>query len=163
MDFENQKETYLAVMIATLTKKSEILAELIELSKQQEALIKEDKIDEDLFNRNIEEKDQRIRKLLELDEGFETVYLYLKEELAVNKDKYREEIQKLKDLITTVTNQGVRLQVIEKQNKSRMDVYFRTKRSEIRNLQRSSQTATSYYKNITNQDHQQSYFFDKKN
>lgn len=163
MDLENHKETYLAVMIASLEKKSDLLEQLFERSKQQEQLIKNNQINDEDFNRIIEEKDAGIAKILELDEGFEKLYHYLKEELAVSPGKYQKEIQKLKDLVTIVTDRGVQLQAIELQNKTRMELYFQSKRKEIKNFKLSSQTATSYYKNMADQHQQQSYFFDKKN
>lgn len=163
MALDNQNETYLAVMIATLEKKSVLLEQLIELSQQQELLIKNDQIDEETFDQIIDEKDNRIEMILKLDDGFEKIYQYLKEELKTGQESYQNGIQKLKELITIVTDKGVQLQVIEKQNKSRMDTYFQSKRKEIKNFKLSSQTASSYYKNMADQHQQQSYFFDKKN
>ena len=165
MDLENQyqKETYLSVLIASLEKKGELLVQLLELSKQQETLIKSDRIDDEAFDKVIDEKDQRIKMILKLDEGFDKIYANIKDELTVNQSRYTKEIQKLKALITEVTDLGVQLQVIEKQNKTRMETYFQTKRKEIKNFKLSSQTATSYYKNMTDQhQQQQTYFFDKK-
>ncbi len=162
MDFVNQSETYLAVMIASLEKKSDLLEQLFELSKQQEQLIKSDKFDDEQFNRIIEEKGVGIAKIQELDQGFDKLYQSLKEELTANPGSYKKELQKLKDLISTVTDRGVQLQALEMQNKTRMEAYFRSKRKEIKDFNLSSQTATSYYKNMTDQYQQQSYFFDKK-
>lgn len=162
MDFKNQKETYLAVLIASLEKKIELLDQLIALSKEQELLIINDSINEERFNQILDEKDIKINRILELDEGFDKIYQNLKEELAVNMNNYKDEIQKLKDRITTVTNKGVQLQVIEKQSKSKMEFYFHAERKKIKEFRLSNQTASSYYKNMTDHYEQQSYFYDKK-
>lgn len=162
MEFDNQKETYLAVMIASLENKNALLEQLITLTREQEALIRGEIIEEKPFNRNLEEKEKRILKIREFDQGFEKLYQALKEELDGNKDKYREKIQRLKELITEITDQSVQLQVLERQNKARMEVYFSNKKRELRNLKKSNQTVLNYYKNMTDHQESQSYFFDKK-
>lgn len=162
MELDNQKETYLAVMIASLENKKALLEQLITLTREQEALIRGESIEEEPFNRNLEEKEKRILKIREFDQGFEKLYQAVKEELEGNKDKYREKIQRLKELITGITDQSVQLQVLERQNKARMEVYFSNKKRELRNLKKSNQTVLNYYKNMTDHQEQQSYFFDKK-
>lgn len=162
MEQETQKETFIALLEASLKKKKDILISLCELSKEQEMMITTNKVDDDRFGQIIEEKEIQIQQILQLDEGFEQIYQRVREEIAATPGRYKTEISRLKELITEVTNIGVELQVIERHNKSKMDFYFQSKRKDIKNVKLSSKTATNYYKTMTEQHEQQSYFFDKK-
>jgi hypothetical protein len=162
MEQEFEKKTYLSLLEATLEKKCEILSRLYEFSKEQETLINEDKLNDENFNRIVDEKGKLILEIQQLDEGFEQIYLRIKDEIYTNQNNYQNEIIKLKELIINVSEKGVQLQVIENHNKSKMDVYFKSKRNEIKNFKISNKSATNYYKSMADQYQQQAYFFDKK-
>lgn len=159
---ENQKETYLELLEASLEKKCELLDELIECSKEQGVLFDEEKVNDDQFDQIIDKKDKRIQMILQLDEGFEKIYERVKDELSSNQTIYQSVIANLKTLVKSVTDKSIQLQAIEMRNKNKIDDYFRTKRKEIKNFKVNNQTATSYYKSRVDQYQQQSYFFDKK-
>jgi hypothetical protein len=138
MEQEAQKETFLALLEASLKKKRDILIRLCELSKEQEMMITTNKVDDDRFGQIIEEKEIQIQQILKLDEGFEQIYQRVREEIAATPGRYKTEISGLKELISEVTNIGVELQVIERHNKSKMDFYFQSKRKDIKNVKLSS-------------------------
>lgn len=52
---------------------------------------------------NMEQKDGLIQKLTALDDGFETLYERVKEQLSTNKDAYKNQIKRIQELITKVT------------------------------------------------------------
>jgi hypothetical protein len=101
--------------------------------------------------------------LNQLDDGFEKVYDHVKDEISTNKLAYKDEIQQLQELIKKVTEKSIKLQSTELRNKSRLEAYFSTKKKDIKNFKVSSQTASNYYKNMSNQQQGQAYFLDKKN
>ena len=163
MDNYNKGKTYLSLLEDSLKKKNRLLDHLLKLTQEQEELIKEEDIEDDKFDKIIEEKEPLIEKVTELNIGFEQVYDRIKEELVSNKDKYHEEIQSLQRLIQELTDKGVRLQALEKRNKVNIELYLKDKRNDIKNFKLSNKTVSNYYKNMANQNQEASYFFDKKN
>jgi hypothetical protein len=162
MEHENQKDTYLALLEDSLIKKSNTLDHLILLSKEQETEIARETLDEDRFEEIFQKKDELLQTILKLDDGFEQVYQRVKEELNNHPGSYQKEIGRLTGLITEVTDKGVSLQAIELRNKANLELYLQRKRKGIRDSQVSMKSANNYYKNMANQNQQQSYFFDKK-
>lgn len=162
MEHENQKDTYMALLEASLIKKSNILGQLILLSKEQETEIGHETLDEDRFEEIFQEKDELIQIILKLDEGFEHIYQRVKEELNNHPGSHQKEIGRFTSLITEITDRGVALQAIELRNKTNLELYLQRKRKGIRDSQVSMKSANNYYKNMANQNQQQSYFFDKK-
>lgn len=163
MDNYNKGKTYLSLLEDSLKKKNRLLDQLLKLTQEQEKLIKEEDIEDDKFDKTIEEKEPLIEKVTDLNVGFEQVYNRIKEGLVSNKDKYHEEIQSLQRLIQELTDKGVRLQALEKRNKVNIELYLKDKRNDIKNFKLSNKTVSNYYKNMANQSQEESYFFDKKN
>lgn len=162
MEQEKQKSTYLALLIASLEKKSKVLDQLLILTETQEKYIDKGDIDTDEFDQLFDKKEKQIQELLKLDKGFEQIFEYVKDEITQNKEKYINEIKKLQELITQVTDKNITLQALEQRNRMKLDTLMRTKRSNIKNFKLSSKTAASYYKNMANQHQGQAYFFDRK-
>ena len=162
MEQEKQKSTYLALLIASLEKKSKVLDQLLILTETQEKYIDKGDIDTDEFDQLFDKKEKQIQELLKLDKGFEQIFEYVKDEITQNKEKYINELKKLQELITQVTDKNITLQALEQRNRMKLDTLMRTKRSNIKNFKLSSKTAASYYKNMANQHQGQAYFFDRK-
>lgn len=115
------------------------------------------------FEELIAKKDGLINQLNQLDDGFEKIYNHIREELLEYKNQYKSEIVIIQELIKQVTEKSMKLLTMEKQNKSKMDLFFLNKKSEIKNFKVSNQSVSNYYKNMANQHQGQSYFLDKKN
>lgn len=164
MDMEDvvARKTYILLLIETIEKKKKILSWLQNVTKQQEMIIITDPFDEQLFEETIGIKEKHLNELKLLDDGFEGIYNGIRNEISENKEKYKIEIDKLKKLIAEVTDISMELQALEKRNKSKLNVLFSKKRTEIRDLRMSSKMVTNYYKNMANQQESQSFFYDKK-
>jgi hypothetical protein len=164
MELENHttRQAYIQLLVDTLRKKTEVLNLLMNFTQQQENIISSDTFQENQFLQIISLKEEQIQILSKLDIGFEQLYESVKDELTISKERYGSEIEVLKDLITKITDLSVKLQVLEKRNKSKLDVLFARKRKEIKNSRISNQTATNYYKTMANQHEAQSFFYDKK-
>ena len=158
----NQSRVYLSLLEKSLEKKSGVLTELIDLTQKQEALIINDQIGEDQFYQIINQKSELIKQINELDNGFELLYQRIRDELKSDPVSYKEQIERLKELITVVTDKGVQLQVIERRNKDKIDNFLQVKRKGIKSFKVNSKTASSYYSNVNSLGTDGSYFFDKK-
>ena len=123
---------YLQMMIDSLNKKKGILIRIIELNEEQNQILSEETLNGDL-----------------LDEGFQSLYDRIKEELAGNKTKYSSEIAAMKQLIKEVTELGAKIEVQEAHNKVKVEAMFRRERQEHREAKRSASMAKSYYQNMS--------------
>jgi hypothetical protein len=154
--------TYVHILTDTLTKKKSLLDKLIQITIMQEEYITLTPPDIDNFETSLNDKDILIEKINELDEGFENIYEHVKEEIITNKIKHRDYILELQNLIKQVTEKSAKLQALEIKNKKNLEIFFANKKKEIKDYKKSSQTASSYYKNMMNQQSGESYFLDKK-
>lgn len=155
--------TYVHILTDTLTKKNSLLDKLIQITMMQEEYITLTPPDMDNFETSLDEKEKIIEKINELDEGFENIYEHVKEEIISNKIKHKESILELQSLIKQVTEKSAKLQTLEIKNKKSIEIFFSNKKKEIKDFKKSSMTASSYYKNMMNQQSGESYFLDKKN
>ena len=162
IDSMGQDDVYLSLLEKSLEKKAAILDKLIELTEKQKTLINQEQLDFDQFDSIVNEKSELIQQINELDNGFEQLYQRVRDELNANPGSFKNQIERLKQLITDVTDKGVRLQVMEKHNKDMMDSYLRSKRENIKSFKVNSKAAAKYYSNINNATMDSSYFFDKK-
>ena len=81
-------DNYLSVLEDSLKKKLQILDELTDYTMQQQELLKVEELDYEAFDRLVDQKDPLIQRIMELDQGFETVYDRIKEQLLSNKEQY---------------------------------------------------------------------------
>ena len=154
--------TYVRMMLDVLSKKEVHLTKLLELTKEQEALLKEDEFNEAEFALIIEKKSGNLRKLEEFDNGFQSLYNRIAEEIQNNKEAYKEQILEMQTLITSVTDIGVKLSALEEKNKAALEVKLQDRKQNIRRFKVSKQTADKYYKNMIGMQTGASYFMDQK-
>ena len=158
---DNNKKTYIQIIIESLNKKYKVLNELMQITSRQKAIVDADSFDEDLFMETISLKQEQIDKLSELDRGFELVYDRIREDLKTNSKEYQSEITSLKELVTKITDLNIKLQALEKSNKPKLESRLANKRQSIKKSRLSNQTVTNYYKTMSGGQETQSYFYDK--
>jgi len=164
MELENQaaKQAYIQLMSDALARKIQVLDQLQNLTEQQERVITTEPFDEALFLQTISIKEEHIKVLAQLDSGFEKLYTSVKEELVTGKSKYETSIINMQEQIKKITDLSVKLQALEKRNKAKMETMLIFKRKNIKSARVSNQTATNYYKTMSKQHENQSFFYDKK-
>ena len=155
-------DNYLSVLEDSLKKKLQILDELTDYTTQQQELLKVEELDYEAFDRLVDQKDPLIQKIMELDQGFETVYDRIKEQLLSNKEQYAAQIKALQSLIGELTDKSVKLQTMEQRNKSAVEQQFRKSREKIRQGRQNKQAALNYYKNMNNSNYVPPQFLDDK-
>ena len=156
------KETYIKLLVDTLSNKLQVMDQLILLSLNQEKEISSDTFDEKYFEELMDQKSTLIEKLNQLDTGFDTIYQAVDEELKGNKAKYKDAIIVMQDLIKKITDKSVELQALEIRNRDKLEQLLSHKRKEIKSSRVLSKTATNYYKTMANQHEQKSFFYDTK-
>ena len=155
-------DNYLSVLEDSLKKKLQILDELTDYTAQQQELLKVEELDYEAFDRLVDQKDPLIQKIMELDQGFETVYDRIKEQLLSNKEQYAAQIKALQSLIGELTDKSVKLPTMEQRNKSAVEQQFRKSREKIRQGRQNKQAALNYYKNMNNSNYVPPQFLDDK-
>lgn len=140
---------YLQIMIDSLKKKKDILIKIVSLNEKQNEILSKEELNQDAFENNMHEKGECIDELEKLDEGFQSVFDRIKEELSSNKQLYFNEIETMKKLIKEVTELGAKVEVQEVRNKVKVEAMFRKQRQEHKEAKRSASMAKSYYQNMS--------------
>jgi len=153
---------YLGILEESLCKKSALLDEIIEYNNAQEKLLKEEKVSMEELDANMDQKDGLIRKLTELDEGFEALYGRVREQLADNKDAYKAQIKRLQELISQITEKSVSVQAQEARNKKLIENYFLKEKNQLRQGKKASKAAYGYYKSMSSGSVMPAQFMDQK-
>ncbi len=140
-------DDYIQIMIESLTKKSEILDRIIAKNEEQHDCVngrKYDEVDWDSFNLIVAQKDMYIERIVKMDEGFQSLYDRVKEQLNADKDKYADKIKEIQKLIEKVTGQGVKITTGEERNRKIIEKVFGSKKKEIKRTRNSLRVASSY-------------------
>lgn len=153
---------YIKVLEDSLTKKLDVLSNILELTQRQETLLRAESFDEEAFRNILEKKQVFIEKLNEIDNGFDTIFKRVKVEIETNKEKYRMNIERLQKLITTITALGVDVEALERRNKVEMEKVLEGKKEEIRANRLGNQGVAHYYNQMNNVVMNHSSFLDQK-
>ena len=109
-------ENYLQVLEESLYKKLDVLGRIESLCARQEQILSSESVSEEAFDDSIEEKGVLIDELTKLDEGFETLYGHIKEQLMAGREKYKPQINALQKKIAEVTEKSVAIRAQEARN-----------------------------------------------
>lgn len=153
---------YVNILADSLQRKKSALENILELTKEQQSLLKGDCFRDEEFKSIIEKKERFIRQLTELDAGFETIYQKVKNELEADRTKYKDDIIKMQHLIIEITDLSVEVQALEKQNKIQLEIMIANRKDKLRSSKMSNQGVSSYYRNMANTFQTQSHYVDRK-
>ena len=129
---ERQNSVYVRMLEDVLKKKEHLLRDILERTREQEALLKQEELDQERFHEILEEKGRWIEALNEMDEGFDTLFAKVESEIRSHKDRYKENIQRMQKSIVIVSEYGMKIQALENQNSERLKAYLSAERKKIR-------------------------------
>jgi chromosome segregation ATPase len=148
----------------SLVKKNQILSKIEEENDRQTEILKNsEEVDETSFDDTVERKEELIDQLLLLDEGFQSLFDKMKDEINDNKEAYKDQIKRMQDLIHEITDKSTSIEAHERRNKKLAEQYFSTARQQMNSSKRSSEVAFNYYQNMTHFKDIPPQFLDKKN
>lgn len=160
---ENENRVYVDMMVDSLERKKRVLSLLLEQTREQESMLRDEEMDPDRFREIMDEKDGQIDELNKLDEGFDRLFKSVEREIQSNRSLYKAQIQKMQKLIGEVSEMGIQIQALEHQNSGHFKVYLANQRKGIREFHLNNKTANSYYQNMANVHKPgESYFFNQK-
>lgn len=151
------------IMVEALSKKIQILEQLMSYTKEQEVLLEKEEWSMEEFQQLLDRKGELIDVLNTMDQGFEQVYERIEEELNGKKETYATEILLMQQRIKVITDLSVKLQELEYKNKEKIEIQFLKKRNEIKNFRQSKDSVNKYYRVMSNTQIVDSAFLDKKN
>ena len=154
--------TYVRMMLDVLGKKEAHLSRLLEYTKDQEKLLKSRDFDDQAFSELVEKKADLLKRLEEFDKGFQSIYNRVEEELKEHKYDYKEQVLEMQELISKITDLGVKLSALEKKNRAALELKLQEKKQGIKQFKVSKQTANQYYRNMMGLQTGTSYFMDQK-
>lgn len=136
---------YLQIMIECLEKKIHVLDQIIGLDQRQFEISNHQPMDFEAYDKTMDEKGELIDELNKLDDGFNTTYERVKDEVKAHPQQYKAQVEQLQELIRIAVEKGVTIEAQEQRNKSSMEVSLSMKRNEIKQLKRSRAAVTKYY------------------
>lgn len=158
----DNSKNYITILFDSLNKKIKLLEYILVENKRQQLSVSSEKMDEELFEETMAKKEDYINQINEIDQGFETVYHHVQEELSVNAGQYKDEISELKELISVITQKSMEVQLSEKRNEQLITKKFSDIRKDIHKSKNVSKVATDYYKAMSKTGVVEPQFLDKK-
>lgn len=139
--------SYLQIMSDSLDKKKKVLLEIKAVNQKQSELISCEELDMETFDQTMNEKDPLIEQINELNDGFESTYQRVREELMANKEKYKPWIDSFKSKISEVMDLSVSIQAEEERNRQGVARHLQNERLKLRRGKQSMRAAMDYYRN----------------
>ena len=150
------------ILLQSLEKKTLLLDKMIQQNSVQEEILKADDLDMDAFDEAINKQGSYLEELDRLDQGFEAVYDRVRQELIQDKERYRAEIIRMKELIQQITDKIVTLNAGNMRNKVLAENQFKKKRISIGTGASKNKAARNYYNNMNNLNYVSPQFYDSK-
>lgn len=157
-----QTKTYVTIMQESLARKERYLTELLALTKQQEVLATQKKINEDAFGELVDKKEVLIHNINEIDKGFTAVYERVRVEVLDHKEEYKEQLLAMQALIRSCVDLGMQIEAIENRNRAALTKIFAKGFQGIKHAKQSKQAATKYYQTMASNTGNDSMLYDKK-
>jgi len=156
------KMNYIEVMIDSLRRKVAVLDEIINVNLKQAEIIVDIKKNMAEYEASIEAKQLLIDKLNVLDEGFQTLYNRIQEELISDPGAHKDEIREMQQLIGKITDKSVEIQSGEEKNRQIISQQFASLKREVKNFKDHRKIANKYYNAMQQLDYIPPQFLDKK-
>ncbi|MBQ9301609.1 flagellar protein FliT [Butyrivibrio sp.] len=148
----------------SLLKKIEVMKKIEEENEKQKNLLSNpDEVDEVAFDKILDDKGELIDQLLKLDDGFQTLFNRVKEEVGQNKDSFKEQIKRMQELIQEITGRSASIEATEHRNKKLAEEYFSAARQKMNFSRQTSAAAFNYYRTMNNFKDIPPQFLDNKN
>lgn len=150
------------ILVESLEKKSRILDEIMEENETQERLFKQEELDMEALDASTNRMGELAEKLELLDEGFESVYDRIRQELINNKSAYRTEIKRMQELIALITEKVVSINAARMRNKLQAENRFKKSRQQIGKASSKMKVSQNYYNNMNRLNYVDPQFYDNK-
>ncbi len=156
-------ENYVHMMKESLEKKLEILHRIEQKNIDQQNVLMDPNADPDDFEVTVDAKTGLIEEIEKLDEGFEKLFSQVEDELKTNKDRYKDDIERMQELIGQITDTSAHIQSQERTNYELATEKFSVIRKQVQKVRASQKAVNTYYRNMMRTDYETPQFMDDKN
>ena len=139
---------YVVMLRESLEKKADILEVLLIRNKEQAAILKDPNTSPDDLEKNMNMKSELIDRIIMLDDGFEQLFKRVKKILDEDRATYADEIRIMQDLIRRITELTADVEASEYKNKEYAKTRFANIKKDLREVKKSGDVVSSYYKNM---------------
>ncbi len=153
---------YVLMLRESLQKKVSLLRDIVIKNEEQKAILEDEKSTPDEWQSNIDSKDELVQQIIALDDGFDSIFKKVEQELSDNREAYTDEIHRMQDLIRVITDLSERVRSQEKINADLARARFSSLRSRIKQSRQSQKAVNNYYNNMMKTNYYDPQFFDNK-
>ena len=139
---------YVVMLRESLEKKVDILEVLLIRNKEQAAILQDPNTSPDDLEKNMNMKSELIDRIVMLDDGFEQLFNRVKAILDGDRATYADEIRLMQDLIRKITELTADVEATEYKNKEYAKTRFSNIKKDLREVKKSGDVVSSYYKNM---------------
>ena len=139
---------YVVMLRESLEKKIDILRVLLIRNQEQTAILNDPNSTPDDLEKNMNMKSELIDRIVMLDDGFEQLFGRVKAILDEDRDTYADEIRLMQDLIKQVTDLTADVEASEYKNKEYAKARFDNIKKEVREIKKSGDVVSTYYKHM---------------
>ncbi|MCR5374860.1 MAG: flagellar export chaperone FlgN [Lachnospiraceae bacterium] len=157
-----EQRDYVLALQQSLEKKVDILLKVKAMNEQQALLLSEEDPDIDKWDELTNTKGELVDEINFLDEGFNEVYEHVRDELQVNREAYKKEINHMQDLIRKLTELSEVIQSEEARNKEAAMRHFARLKKKGKVLTQSNRAAKLYKDNMQKVNYIDPQFFNEK-
>lgn len=152
----------LQLLKEVLEKKEKLLQQILDKSAMQLELAGAESLDVEAFDSLVDDKTELLAEMERLDEGFDSIYQHIREELPGQKDQYKEQIAALQTLIKSTVDLGAQIHATEARTKDKLSVALIKSKRELSQRKTSMKKVSDYYKISNNLKYVDSFFLDQK-
>jgi len=154
-------ESYVDVLLESLEKKIIILKKIEEMNQEQTNILKKVPLCLKEFDENVENKGTQIEELVKLDNGFDSIYVRVRDTFIIEKKKYANEIVQMQKMIAEIMDFSVSIQAHESRNKALVEQVFINERSKTKKSKMSAKASLNYYMSMSKTNYVDPQFLDQ--
>ena len=153
---------YMKVLSDTLEQKKQVLSQILEITKRQESIAQAEEFSETDFANSVNEKEVLIARLNQLDDGFNSIYQRIRQDVIDQGGLYDGEIRSMQAQIRECVDIGNRIQVVEERNHAKLVTLFSAKKQEYKVKASMNSAAKSYHQAMSGVQYRDPFFMDQK-
>ncbi len=153
---------YIRMMLDSLEKKAAVLKQIRLKNREQSEILQDKTSLPEHLDKNVSEKDELIRQILKLDDGFENMYNHIKDTVSKDPDTYRAEIRRMQLMIEEITDLSMMVEAQEQHNRKLAEERFMGVRGKVKEVRQSQQAVNTYYRNMMDRGIAGPQFMDSK-